>query len=83
MHGPINVKSPNNISTWQMGFNSAFKGLMTSYHLKKSRIMQYNGTLSPDRDLHTASLEHLVLLVFFYASHPVVLYNLVINFINV
>jgi hypothetical protein len=28
MHGPINVKSPNNISKWQMGFNSAFKVLM-------------------------------------------------------
>jgi hypothetical protein len=28
MHGPINVKSPNNISKWQMGFNSAFKELM-------------------------------------------------------
>jgi hypothetical protein len=28
MHGPINVKSPNNTSTWQMGFNSAFKGLI-------------------------------------------------------
>jgi len=27
MHGPINVKSANNISEWQMGFNSAFKGL--------------------------------------------------------
>ena len=27
MHGPINVKCPNNISKWQMGFNSAFKGL--------------------------------------------------------
>ena len=27
MHGPMNVKSPNNTSTWQMGFNSAFKGL--------------------------------------------------------
>jgi hypothetical protein len=27
MHGPINVKSPNNISKWHMGFNSAFKGL--------------------------------------------------------
>jgi hypothetical protein len=27
MHGPINVKSPNNISKWQMGFNSAFKEL--------------------------------------------------------
>jgi hypothetical protein len=30
MHVPINVKYPNNISEWQMGFNSAFKGLMYS-----------------------------------------------------
>jgi hypothetical protein len=29
MHGPINVKSPNNTSKWQMGFNSAFKGLIS------------------------------------------------------
>jgi hypothetical protein len=29
MHGPINVKSPNNTSKWQMRFNSAFKGLVT------------------------------------------------------
>jgi hypothetical protein len=28
MRGPINVKSPNNITNWQMRFNSAFKGLM-------------------------------------------------------
>jgi hypothetical protein len=28
MHGPINVKSPNNTRKWQMGFNSAFKSLM-------------------------------------------------------
>jgi hypothetical protein len=28
MHGPINVKSPNNISKQQMGFNAAFKGLI-------------------------------------------------------
>jgi hypothetical protein len=27
MHVPINVKTPNNFSKWQMGFNSAFKGL--------------------------------------------------------
>jgi hypothetical protein len=27
MHGCINVKYPNNVSKWQMGFNSAFKGL--------------------------------------------------------
>jgi hypothetical protein len=28
MHGPINVKSPNNTSKWQMEFNSVFKGLI-------------------------------------------------------
>jgi hypothetical protein len=28
MHVLINVKSPNNISEWHMGFNSAFKGLI-------------------------------------------------------
>jgi hypothetical protein len=28
MHLPIKVKSPNNISKWQMGFNMAFKGLI-------------------------------------------------------
>jgi hypothetical protein len=27
MHLPINVKSPNNISKWHVGFNSAFKRL--------------------------------------------------------
>jgi hypothetical protein len=34
MHGPINVKSPNNISKWQMGFNSAFKGLKEHIRIK-------------------------------------------------
>jgi hypothetical protein len=29
MHEPINVKSPNNTSKWQMEFNSAFKGLVS------------------------------------------------------
>jgi hypothetical protein len=29
MHGPLNVKSANNISKWQMGFISAFKGLIS------------------------------------------------------
>jgi hypothetical protein len=28
MQVPINVKSPNNISKWQMVFNLAFKGLI-------------------------------------------------------
>jgi hypothetical protein len=37
MHVPINVKSPNNTSKLQMGFNSAFKGLKRKYccsHIK-------------------------------------------------
>jgi len=34
MHGAINVKSPNNTSKWQMGFNSAFKGLRVSLREK-------------------------------------------------
>jgi hypothetical protein len=44
MHGPINVKSPTNISEWQMRFNSAFKGLMwefilaARYHLQTSML---------------------------------------------
>jgi hypothetical protein len=33
MHGPIKVKSPNNASKWQMGFNSAFKGLSTKVNI--------------------------------------------------
>jgi hypothetical protein len=31
MHVPINVKSPNNPSKWQMEFNSAFKGLISGF----------------------------------------------------
>jgi hypothetical protein len=33
MHGPINVKSPNNTSKWQIGFNSAFEGLITGNNI--------------------------------------------------
>jgi hypothetical protein len=29
MQGPINVKSPNNTGKWQIGFCSAFKGLIS------------------------------------------------------
>jgi hypothetical protein len=48
MHGSINVKSPNNISKWQMGFNSAFKGLrketanfLTQRERKRDRIIRF------------------------------------------
>jgi hypothetical protein len=39
MHGPINVKSPNNISKWQMGFNSAFKGLKCLTTLTQTSVL--------------------------------------------
>jgi hypothetical protein len=39
MHGPINSKSPNDTSKWQMGFNSAFKGLNSfSPHVETKQI---------------------------------------------
>jgi hypothetical protein len=38
MHVPINVKSPNNTRKWQMGFNSAFKGLSVQYRLSVCRM---------------------------------------------
>jgi hypothetical protein len=34
MHLPMNVKSPNNIKKWQMGFNSEFKGLTNIFYVK-------------------------------------------------
>jgi hypothetical protein len=43
MHGPINVKSPNNISKWQMGFNSAFKGLIPCYQQNPPVLMVVAG----------------------------------------
>jgi hypothetical protein len=34
LHVLKNVKSPNNTSNWQMGFNSAFKGLKVKRNQK-------------------------------------------------
>jgi hypothetical protein len=36
MHGLINVKSPNNTSKWQMGFNSAFKDIRAAAELART-----------------------------------------------
>jgi hypothetical protein len=40
MHLPINVKSPNNISKWQMRFNSAFKGLNKDEYCKLDCVQE-------------------------------------------
>jgi hypothetical protein len=42
IHVPMNVKSPNNTSKWQMGFNSAFKGLKVYYRA----FYKHNGIIS-------------------------------------
>jgi hypothetical protein len=39
MHGPIKVKSLNNTSKWQMGFNSAFKGLRVEKPSSNNQII--------------------------------------------
>jgi hypothetical protein len=44
MHGPINVKSPDNISEWQMGINSAFKGLTNKIEIKPKSPKESNLT---------------------------------------
>jgi len=58
MHLRINVKSPNNISEWQMGFNSAFKGLTTL-----SSISQYipsNGRKTVNNELDNIRINFLL-----------------------
>jgi hypothetical protein len=56
MHLPINVKSPNNIRKWQMGFNSAFKELNSLQHrLNKEEVCRSarprpTALLSPSSD---------------------------------
>jgi hypothetical protein len=46
MHGHINVISPNNTSKWQVGFNSAFKGLIfkvfLALHMRGNNIKIIN-----------------------------------------
>jgi hypothetical protein len=60
MHRPINVKSPNNISKWQMGFNSAFKGLIsyrthlvTNHSFSSGSSLQSPATVSGRIRLYT------------------------------
>jgi hypothetical protein len=45
MHGPINVKSGNNTSKWQMGFSSAFKWLSTAVLIRILESNERNNTL--------------------------------------
>jgi hypothetical protein len=46
MHGPINIRSPNDISKWQMGFNSAFKGLILVVKRKSFYMYEFQSKIS-------------------------------------
>jgi hypothetical protein len=52
MHGPINVKSPNNTSKWQMGFNSAFKGLNCISNCPVENVMNYISSVKECTSFH-------------------------------
>jgi hypothetical protein len=58
MHGPINLKSPNNISKWQMGFNSAFKGLNKHTSIK---ALTYRAPLFKMASLSELDIEDFML----------------------
>jgi hypothetical protein len=58
----MNVKSPNNTSKWQMGFNSLFRGLMTLYSLHALKVTNQPACLlmSAERNpLHRTNSETL------------------------
>jgi hypothetical protein len=57
MHVPTNVKSPNNISKWQMRFISAFKGLRYTF-LSYTRIVLGLGI----NTAHKVSIRNLMIV---------------------
>ena len=53
MHLPIKVKSHNNISEWQKGFNSAFKGLSIHLHPPKQTKLKHH-----QKSYHQLTVSH-------------------------
>jgi hypothetical protein len=67
MHGPINVKSPNNSSKWQMRFNSAFKGL-TGFVASYSRHELWPELLRSHENRNVINLMFIVMTRIFIVS---------------
>jgi hypothetical protein len=71
MHGPIKVKSSNNTSKWQMGFNSAFKGLISSDIVTVLAILEPSIYLPliariPDSHIPLKLKERVILTLIFF-----------------
>jgi hypothetical protein len=56
MHGPIKFKSPNNISEWQMGFNSTFKWLISKAEVLILMKYMYETSTQILLNLHSTNL---------------------------
>jgi hypothetical protein len=56
MHGAMNVKSPNNTSKWQIGFNSAFEGLKKEGKRWRINLMSAGRELLLQTRTETASM---------------------------
>jgi hypothetical protein len=52
MHVPINFKSPNNISKWKMGFNSAFKEMNCVSNCPVENVMHYMSSVKECTSFH-------------------------------
>jgi hypothetical protein len=55
MHGPLNVKFPNNTSKWQMEFNSVFKGLNEWVDVKTINVLVTKFARPTEEDKHLVS----------------------------
>ena len=60
--------APNNASRWQMGFNSAFKGLNSGGRLK-SRTVQFYDVLEVRGLIFRTMQSHAVLYTFIFGAH--------------
>jgi hypothetical protein len=69
MHVPINVKFPYNISTRQIEFNSAFKGLINNWYISSQTVYNRISRILWDRD-PVNSFWHVYVLVGAYFVWP-------------
>jgi hypothetical protein len=66
MHGPINVKSPNNSNKWQTSFNSTFHGLTIYVH-------------APTRINNDSNEVHIYIYIYIYIHTDIIMWGVVVQ----
>jgi hypothetical protein len=69
MHGPINVKSPNNISKWQMGFNLAFKGLKCVKFEMRQYVSTSEGNIQASGVKYVKGVIYIIITIVYIFVH--------------